>query len=866
MGARIARESAALRRVVHPNIQRLLDSGTTSDGMPFLVTHFEAGETLERVIATHRRVPERWIRAMLTQLLAALDAVHSAGAAHGDVTPTNCVCVGFESVDVPCRLCLIDFGGARWLDGKLEAHTTGTSVYMAPELATGSPSIATDLYAVGIIAYEMLVGVPPFRASTNTEVHWQHAHEPVRLPRESDPQISPTLEAAVLRALEKDPAQRFGSATEFAAALDAAAEASEQQTEPHTRPERADQDERAILLQRVREQWIEGVLARTTDGVVLVRQRLTASPTDASLRGVTSIVEAYSASDGGLLILGDPGHGKTVNLLRLARHAADHATNAQGTIGKVPVVLTLSSWTVQDADLAVWIRRELASKYLLTTRSALRLIESDALLPMLDGLDDVRPTARDACVRAINTFRGQRASRRIVVSCRTDEYAATATKLGLKHAVVLESLASHDIAQQLEHSASSDLAHALQRNPLLGELSHTPMLLHVMRVAFRDSFRFRGALASEDDAVHQLFESFVSSALRKLATNERTHFEGTISAVARTLSRTSRILLLFEEVQPSWLGSDDERMLYAFVSRAAVALTFCLSIVPAVAFSPLSNHGFHVSTAFALRLAIVGTLGLGSVFGIRAARSFRAPDTDRRPLGGVLTFMLGAALIGACMFATERNPIASVMGVEVGVVGGLLLGVSRRRRGTASGDVGTAERISWSLRNVRLQQVVVLFTIATAVFALASFLDGGRSAGYMAWAVIAIGIAILGHHSRNAATRVTPNVGIWDTARNATLVASAVFVVTTFSFGLSYGVPYGACVGVALATIGGLWFGGIDVMNHVILRWLLHRRGALPLDALRSLDAAVDLGLMRRTGNGYLFMHAMLLRHLEAKP
>ncbi len=135
----------------------------------------------------------------------------------------------------------------------------------------------------------------------------------------------------------------------------------------------------------------------------------------------------------------------------------------------------------------------------------------------------------------------------------------------------------------------------------------------------------------------------------------------------------------------------------------------------------------------------------------------------------------------------------------------------------------------------------------------------------MSLATFAIGLGALGHRARSHGARVTPNVGIWRTARSAFSVGTATFVVTTLGFAVSYGLRYGACVGLTTATITALWFGGVDVLHHVVLRALLHLRGALALDAASVLDRLVEVGLMRRAGNGYMFMHAMLLRHLAKR-
>ena len=861
----IDREERALRCIEHPNVVRIVDAGRTVGDAPFLATEFHEGPSLERVVAAHGRLPEAWVSAALVQLLDALGAVHASGAVHGDVTPSNCVCVGFRSLDDAPKICLVDFGSVRWLVEPPSALAHGTPLYMAPEQASGAATIASDLYAVGVVAYELLVGVPPFRASTTNEILWQHQNEPVRRLRERVPSLSPSLERVVLRALAKRPEDRFASAEAFASALQGERDGTGDAIEPAVADARRDQDTRAALLARVREHWVEGVLSHTTEGVILVRQALALDGTASS--APSSILDAFDSGSGAMLVLGEAGHGKTTNLLRLARHLADRATDSNGVMSAVPVVLTLSTWRADDADLVAWMQRELVTKYLVSARDALRLIEGGGVVPLLDGLDDVPLRAREPCAAAIEAFHRAHPKLPLVVTCRSDEYAAFPRRLDFERTLKLEPLAIDDVARQLRAASQTELVQAIRGNLVLDELARTPMLLHVMRLAFRDSFTFRGALEDPNEAVTQMFEAFVASALRDVPESLRAMHVHALESVARLMSGAARTLFLLEDVQPTWLSDRRDRALYAFASRGIAAMIFCASIVPAVAYSPLSNQGFHVTLAFALRLALTSTLVLGAVFGAIALRSplVTGAEGSRRSWPVVRSIVAGAfsgAVIGAAMFAFEHHPVASVMGVETGLVGAAILGVGRRKCEPAHTDILTAERIGWSFRDLDPRAIAALAAVSVGLYAAARAIDDARSATYLAVATGAIGVGVLGHRARNLTTRVTPNIGIWRTGRNAAVVGAVTFAATTLLFALSYGLGYGACVGLTIATIIALWFGGVDVIQHVVVRALLHRRGRLRFDAVCVLDTLVDLGLMRRAGNGYMFMHAMLLRHM----
>jgi serine/threonine protein kinase len=224
---RFEREARALAALSHPNIVSIVDSGVTAD-IAYLVMDLLEGETLAGRL---KRGPLSLEVAapLLYELLGALAYVHAQGLVHRDVKPAN---VFLESLPggVPPRVRLLDFGLAKFLapeagDPALTraGQVFGTPSYMAPEQIAGQPADArADLYAAGIVFFEMLAGAPPFRGDSS-EVLRQHVMEDlpiVALPSEA---ATPEIVALLLRATAKTRAERFASATEMQAALEAAA-------------------------------------------------------------------------------------------------------------------------------------------------------------------------------------------------------------------------------------------------------------------------------------------------------------------------------------------------------------------------------------------------------------------------------------------------------------------------------------------------------------------------------------------------------------------------------------------------------------------------------------------------------------------
>jgi serine/threonine-protein kinase len=161
---------------------------------------------------------------LLGQVLSALEAVHGAGIVHADIKTAN---VLVETTDDGALLArVIDFGLARFLDdpSNLDVRVlSGTPDYLAPELVQGGvPSVASDIYAAGVVLYELLTGTTPFGGGTCSEIMNRHVNDDVVLPtlRCPDLHISRAIEAAIMRALAKQPSRRFTTVAEFAAALE----------------------------------------------------------------------------------------------------------------------------------------------------------------------------------------------------------------------------------------------------------------------------------------------------------------------------------------------------------------------------------------------------------------------------------------------------------------------------------------------------------------------------------------------------------------------------------------------------------------------------------------------------------------------
>lgn len=217
-------EMEALSRIDHPNVVGVIDYWESTDRQQFLVLQFVPGETLRRLIRGEP-IPLPVIAQIVRQIGCALTAAHDAGVIHRDVKPENIMLR--TSTDAGYQVRLIDFGisAIRASDAiPSTAKLCGTFSYMAPEQFEGKSSVASDIYQMGIVAYELSTRIVPFRAADPAGVARQQKEGLKIGPRQLREELSERAEAAILKALSIDPADRFHSAKEFGDAVASALE------------------------------------------------------------------------------------------------------------------------------------------------------------------------------------------------------------------------------------------------------------------------------------------------------------------------------------------------------------------------------------------------------------------------------------------------------------------------------------------------------------------------------------------------------------------------------------------------------------------------------------------------------------------
>jgi eukaryotic-like serine/threonine-protein kinase len=615
-----------------------------------------------------------------------------------------------------------------------------------------------------------------------------------------------------------------------------------------------------------------------------------------------------------LLILGEPGAGKTTTLLTLARECVERAE--RDPAAPVPVVLNLSSWT-EGRPFFDWLVEELskpANGYNVGSTLARRWLNDHWLLLLLDGLDEVPENRRAACVQALHAYVQEHGVPGLAVCCRSREYVALPVRLSIGAAVSLLPLEQARIDAYLDAAGpeADGLRAALARSEELRELSASPLMLSIMTLAFRglsaDALRF-DETSTREELREQIFGRFVDRmfGFRERADGRfsRAWVEDGLRWLASGMKGRESIFAV-ELLQPAWLDARQLR-LYALGSRVAGAtvvtaaigaVLFLFALVVVLATDARTGRALAAtgSAAAAATLAASAAMGLaaGLLYGTGAYLTLRRGPGWRRELrigqelgvffGYLALAGLAAVLVlgsgGGVLGLSVREPrlliafttvLASPLALPV------ILGV-KTGRGVADRDIGLAGTLSWQGKTAL--EMLILSALAGAVLvALAPWLGGTRlMAAVVAVVVSFTFVAYAGWRQE------VPPVDRWKdgNGRYALRESGRVFAVAAlacvlgvfplFAFVLGPGQPLRDSLGLAVLTAVALlgpavfWFGGIDLVLHAAVRVVLALTGTMPLRLHRFLDYAVHLGFLRRAGGGYIFFHGLLLEHFAARP
>ena len=605
---------------------------------------------------------------------------------------------------------------------------------------------------------------------------------------------------------------------------------------------------RKVLLNKVKKYWVQDVLEKSLHTQVLLElgleERLDAI--EDSFNQLQSISEKdkrssldtknvsqvfHQMGEGRtLLILGEPGAGKTITLLRLAKDLV--ARTEQDMSQPIPVVLNLSSWVIKQMAIANWLVEELNSKYQVSKDLGTTWINNQQLVLLLDGLDEVKAECREACVRALNQFVQNYGQTEIVICSRLQDYEALSTRLQLQAALYIQSLQPDQIDQYLEQAGEplQVLKILLRQNETLQELARSPLMLSVMSLAYqRKTPEEIPHAGSMQEICQQLFDAYIQQMLRRRQGGRYSEAQTVhwLTQLAQRMVQDGQTIFLIERMQPNWLKLGNQTLLYRIglvvVSGLSGGLMFGLTGGLSGGLNCDSQSSLSVRWADGLQWGLV----LGLLGGGVSALSVAIGKGEIKP---VETFQLSWAVFTKSLnsWSTLRT---GLIGAAIGAVGGGLC--------------------AWLTHSLILAGILL-----GLVWGLGFGLVLGVSSGLA-------GVEI--------EAKTVPNQGIWRSTLNAAWIGSSFGLIITLLAVLGFTLMglNETCQWIAapliLVGFGGLGtvvnLAGRACLRHLTLRLVLWNQGIMPWNYTRFLNSAVEDIFLQRAGGSYFFIHRMLLEH-----
>lgn len=676
---------------------------------------------------------------------------------------------------------------------------------------------------------------------------------------------------------------------------------------------------RALMLDKVESIWVKGLLQRSLSEETRIALGLEDRPdaVDLPLNALvqelhhppqefppgTSITSVFDQTGGSLLILGAPGAGKTTLLLELARDLINRARGDETC--PIPVVFNLSSWATERKSLKDWFVEQLFLAYQAPRSTGKAWIDGEGILPLLDGLDEVAAEHRDACVEAINAYRGE-AMVPLTVCSRVKDYAALAGKLRLQGAVLVQPLQEQQVDAYLDRLGGPMLGvrARVRDDPTLRELLGTPLMLAVMVLTFKD--RPAGELR-QMGSIQELWERYVERMFERRSADKRWPREKVmhpLAWLAWQMRKHQQTAYYIEGMQPNWLSSTQRR---SYVVGVGLIVGLVYGVMLAASYTIAAGLAIGL-VAGAINGLVVG-LTTGTIMGTSRIQQ-RLRQRGWQSIGISVPVGLGIAVLVGSGFglvtslfpqvithaAGQLQPVVVspwltglIMGLYMSLQTGMAIGIILAVVPSVE-QISGVETMRWSWGQLSTGDwrrgllalaggLGIALTIGVMLLLTGAWQLGVVAAGTVLMITIVSMLLVIGTTTGVIETKTVPNQGIRRSARHALIVGGLLGLLaggiggglqSLLGADMMTSIKVGVSYILGVAVMGALAFGGLACLQHAVLRWLLWRSDATPLRYAAFLDACAERILLRRVGGGWIFIHRLLLEHLadtyEATP
>lgn len=574
-----------------------------------------------------------------------------------------------------------------------------------------------------------------------------------------------------------------------------------------------------------------------------------------------------------LLILGEPGSGKTITLLEIARDLVADACEDETL--PVPVVLNLSSWGDFRGDFlgnktfVDWLVQQIFIEYSIPKSQGKAWTKNQKLLLLLDGFDEVKEEKRLSCMIAINKFISENIKTEVIVCSRIEDYNTLSERFEFQAAIYIQPLAREQINGYLQ-LAGEKLAAVktlLREDENLLSLVKNPLMLNVITIACQGiCLTELQAINSVEESRNILFNNYINRMFERrniLQQYPKRNSLNYLIWLAQRMKENFQSKLLIEQIQPYWLQTTIQNFTYRFGVR------FLFGIIAGLAIA------LHLSTQVTSNLVSLNSLIKSSI--ISGVISALTHGLKPGRFSGVFCALL---YILITFLMTWKNLSTQLLDDYViflspllidGVTFGLLLA-----SGFKSMNIQIVDTIKWSYyRALKFTKYGLSLGIFYTLIHL--FFTDRYSGMYGLYSVL-YGLliftllpGIIGGLDKGKEIEKTslPNQGIVRSAKY-----SALFFAIFVPVGMISSIPFsennlhevisiGLAVGLVAGLVGGQ-FSGLVLIKHLTLRFILWISGYIPWNYAKFLDYAAERILLQKSGGGYIFCHRLLLEYLAS--
>jgi len=607
----------------------------------------------------------------------------------------------------------------------------------------------------------------------------------------------------------------------------------------------------------------------------------------------TPIIEIFNQDDigGKLLILGEPGSGKTTELLNLAIALCNNAANSEQVA--VPVIFELSAWK-GSKPIAQWLAEELKIRDGIDESLTLEWLRQDKIIPLLDGLDELKELKEDG-IEAINQFYQKFRPQHLVICSRLKDYRECQNKLAPKGAICLQPLNDQQIQGYLEKRKRLQLWQPIKNDPDgLLELARSPLLLNLISVAYQNGFVGKGKRCQTDEEREayqkecrgDLFDAYIEHQLASKVDNRgysKAQTKQWLTWLAQRLREERRTDFYIEKMPPTWLETPAQRQKY----QLAVVLIYGMIV------------GLIVGLIVGVIVGLIGVLILGLTGGLDKIEltgviSLSHAKIQNWMIGGLIGGLIVGVIYGVTYGDIEELIVGLIAGLILGVAYGLILGLIYGLIGLLilrpdeielkeAISLNTAKMQNWLIYGgiyglilgliygvisevihvlthelisrliSRLMGVLVGGLIYGGIYGVIGGLMGGLMGGLIG--------GLMGGLKAVIRVRKYPSHGIRKSAKKAIIIS-----IFSFPAGVLCLVLPNLISGIAIALILGIFGGGgLAWIQHFVLRVILYQSGAIPWNYADFLDYADELDLIDRVGGRYRFYHDLLREHFAGE-